>query len=393
MRSLALWVLVGTMLLGCNRADRELLVVVEGSLVDSVGPRVQQYADDMQLANVKVHVEPFALPANAEDLRDLVFEYIDVFEIEGALLVGFLPSAWYEIHDGFDGYEHFPFDVYLQDRDAVWFDWDDNGQFDDHTELEVDIYTSRLVGMPEQIIAYFDRVDRYRHGETLVDDSAFIFIDDDWARTDTSDVLGLGRVYTRVEVIQKKEESTLQSYLDKLPGNGAEFVYQKIHAAPRLIALDDFGDILLAEEVGEYNLKASFINMTNCSAARFTEENLAEAYTVGTDHGLAIIGSTKDGHLTDPRGFHYSLSLGMTWGEAYVVWYNTEGRYSDKWHLGVVIMGDPLLRVIGDVMSPGANPWQAPELRAVFDDDGPNCQAREEPSTYEDYVRDNPQFF
>lgn len=393
MRSMLLWVLLGATLFACNRADREILVVVEGSLVDAVGPRVQQYADDMQRANVKVHVEPFVLPATAEDLRGLLFEYVDVFDIEGALLVGFLPSAWYEIQDGFDGHEHFPFDVYLQDRDAIWFDWDGNGRFDDHTELEIEIYTSRLDGTPEQIIEYFDRADRYRHGETLVDNSAFIFIDDDWARTDTSDLLGLGRVYTTVDVIQEKEESTLQSYLDKLTGNGAEFVYQKMHAAPRLIALDDFTGVLLADEVGEYNLKASFVNMTNCYAARFTEENIAEAYTVGTDHGLAIIGSTKDGHLADPRGFHYNLSLGMSWGEAYLVWYNTEGRYSDKWHLGVVIMGDPLLRVIGDVMSPGANPWRVPELRAAFDLEGPNCGANVAAGTYEEYVENNPQFF
>jgi hypothetical protein len=43
----------------------------------------------------------------------------------------------------------------------------------------------------------------------------------------------------------------------------------------------------------------------------------------------------------------------MRWGEAYKAWYNAEGVRSDKWHIGIALMGDPLLRVRGSVSAEG----------------------------------------
>jgi hypothetical protein len=288
----------------------------------------------------------------------LQFEYVDLHSVEGALLIGNLPYARFE-QEGLVGDDRgFPTDMYLQDEDAQWIDTDDNGIHDYHTPLELDIYTSRLSGTVEQLRRYFERLHRYRREGSLLEPTALIFIDNDWDDMDTRDFLQLNRLYKVVDVVQNPLESSRDNYVAKLAGEGAEFVYQKIHTGPRTLMFDDLDEDgepvvngLMVEVIP--SLRASFLNLTNCAAARFTTpgQSLAEVYTVGTEYGLATIGSTKVGAITDSRTFHSRLADGMRWGEAYKAWFNEEGKSNDEWHLGILLMGDPLLKVRGNVNS------------------------------------------
>lgn len=358
---------------------RSLLVVVESSLHEPLRASLEQYAETMELARYEVHVEPWVSPGTVDELKDLLFEYVDSDGIEGALLIGGLPAADYELEyrspTGELIMEKFPTDVYLQNRDARWVDQTKNDAYDFHEELEVEIYTSRLVGTPTQLVDYFARVERFRRDGPLVERSAFIFIDDDWYKKDTSNACHLGELYSEVEIIQDKADSTLENYLAKLEGEGAEFVYQWVHAAPPgsdhawlgFDHVDDEGKFdqpkLFADHIVEKNLKVSFVNLANCYSARFEDDKLAvaTAYTVGTDYGLATIGSSKIGAQTDPRLFHEGLAKGLRWGEAYREWYNEVGTKNDFWHLGIVLMGDPLLRVTGDLFPAGPSAEGTPD--------------------------------
>jgi hypothetical protein len=238
-----------------------------------------------------------------------------------------------------------------------------------------------------------------------VDESAFIFIDDDWYQTNTEDGLGLNELYDDIEVITDKAESTLDNYLARLRGDGAEFVYQKIHGDELYLSfkhVDEEGNPaganLSSSQVTGYNLKVSFVNMTNCFAANFTvERSLAEAYTAGTDYGLAIIGLTKEGVIIDPRFFHRQLSMGMSWGQAYRAWFNDVGKRSELNSLGVVIMGDPLLTLSGELLAPGAAQERV-ILPSEDCDDIPqgretDCGLAAEINGFAEYRAANPQFF
>jgi hypothetical protein len=372
MRCLCGLVLAGAFVTGCGDSlvddpepvNQTFLVVIDADLYPTLADRLDQYVDTMRGEQFDVYIEPW-LPTHVDELKALLFDHVDLHGIEGALLIGDLPYAEYE-QDGLSGDElGFPVDIYLQDRDATWVDQDNNGIYDFHTELDdihLEIYTARLTGTVSQLQSYFDRVHHYRNVGPLVEPSAFIFIDDDWSAVDTSDALHLGGLYSKVEIIQDRGESTRENYFRKLTTDGAELVFQKIHAGPRLMNIEEKGGlengVVYPRDIVSNNLKASFINMTNCSGARFSEreQTLAEAYTVGTDYGLAIIGSTKVGHLDHPDTFHKNLAAGMRWGEAYKTWYNAKGRKSELWHLGIVLMGDPLLRPTGDVSPPTPQP-------------------------------------
>jgi hypothetical protein len=118
------------------------------------------------------------------------------------------------------------------------------------------------------------------------------------------------------------------------------------------------GTVDLAEIQAEDH-RASFLNLFNCSAARFTEPNLAATYLVGTGWGLAVIGPTKVGGLLYPRAFHQALGDGFGWGESFRKWYNQTGASDDAWFLGTVILGDPMLMVPGDLGRAGVEPGPA----------------------------------
>lgn len=371
---------------GGEPGTRTFLVVVERSLHEPLRASLEQYVETMALERYEVHVEPWASESVDEldqvwDLRDLLFEYVDEHGIEGALLIGDLPKAKYEMDVvlpyELQALEEFPTDIFLQDRDGAWQETNNDGVLEQHGELEVDIYTSRLIGTTERLVAYFARLERYRREGPLVDASAFVFIDDSWHRKDTSDAFLLGKLYDEIEIVQDRAESSREYYIEKLTGDGAEFVYQWIHAAPpqprdeekdrqkpAWLAFDDGEDQPklwandIGNDIGEHNLKVSFVNMADCYAARLEDEelSLASAYTVGTDYGLATIASSKTGAQTDPRLFHESLARGLNWGEAYKVWYNQEGKKNDRWHLGIILMGDPLLRVPGGSSPASSSP-------------------------------------
>ena len=116
-------------------------------------------------------------------------------------------------------------------------------------------------------------------------------------------------------------------------------------------------------------------------------------YTVGTDHGLAILGSTKVGAAQGSRVFHAGLATGHSWGEAYRLWYNTEGKQYDDWHLGMVIMGDPLLRISPDMLPPSyaeVTEWRPPtDLDQIMERIAEDSIL----STFEEYQERHPEFF
>ncbi len=64
--------------------------------------------------------------ASHKDVRSLLQNEATLV---GALLIGNIPAAWFEIENDFDkyGYTKFPIDLYYMDLDGDWIDSDNNG--------------------------------------------------------------------------------------------------------------------------------------------------------------------------------------------------------------------------------------------------------------------------
>jgi len=378
--------------------EKTFLVVVNYDIFHDLEPSLNQYAAALGRRGVEVHIEPWVPPGTFDELRALVFRYVDEEQIEGALLVGSLPAAWYE-QEAHGKHEEFPTDIVLQDRDAVWTDADDDDDrevFDAHTPLKIDLYTSRIDGTVEELNEYFDRVDYYRHIGPLVDVRAFVFLDDDYSSDYhlKTQSMYLDQIYEQVLIMREPSDTTIDSYIGVLTAGGAEFVYQASHSSSTYLSI---GEGCTCAELVALDIRASFFNLFNCLAARFTEENLAQAYVMRTGHGLALVGSTKLGAIRDARLFHLRLAEGRTWGEAYLDWYNEVGVADDEWHLGIVLMGDPLLHLHGDTLPRAvalSADWESPPEDSEFMRELMREIARTaEPGTFEEYRAAHPEFF
>ncbi len=465
--------------LGSCREDckHEVVVVVERALESILGPSLVQYVADLTAEGSRARIEAWG-PGTVQELKDLLFEQVDLYGVEGAFLVGNLPAAFFEHRviclawDRIDRcvmyeYEEFPTDVYLQDRNARWDDENDNGKYDAHGELELEIFVSRLQTLPDPLKCgttelfpecppdydpehafyaseacletcpslfrsqvwtelgygeveccgpyflrrYFERLHQYRTEGALVDRKAMVFADDDFEHMVFP--TGLDTLYGNVEVLKGGGVTTKDIYIDRLTGGGVELVHHLLHSTVQNLYFYECRAWTPGEdppvctswssarlhrtEIGVgpfesgYDLAVSFLNMYNCHASRFTEPNLAMAFTLQTDYGLATVGNTRKGGMTDASQFHRELGEGSSWGESYRRWYNEVGRYDDRWYLGVVLTGDPMLTL----------PIKRAELNATTPPPGgappvetpPELTATDPPGTFEDYKLRNPQFF
>jgi hypothetical protein len=333
-----------------------LLVVVEESVYGSIEPSILQYREDLSNEGFETLLYEWG-GGTAEDLKRMIGQYSDSDDIGGAFLIGDIPSAWYELQ-GLTGYEEFPCDIFLMDLDAAWQDGDGDGIYDQHSPLDAELFVSRVNGTSLELQRYFDKLHAFRKGMLASNGRAFIFKDNDWADFNTGSTFGLQYLYSSITISESISETSKPHYIDQLSSGGAEFVYQWIHAYPPLLCFDHEQRFhyLDTTDIFNHNLDGFFYNLFNCSASRFTENNVAMTYLMNTDYGLATTGSTKPGGNYYPKAFHYFLSENHTWGDAFRGWYNNYGAGDDPWFLGMVILGDPMLKVTATVQRALAAP-------------------------------------
>jgi hypothetical protein len=330
-----------------TRADKtkSLLIVVNKALSPSLSASLTQYRQALSAQGCTTFLTEWET-GTVEDLKAMLSDYYSVQGINGALLIGDLPAAWYKA-DCFERVEQFPTDIFLMDLDARWEDRNGDGLYDAHSGLKAEIYTSRLIGTAQEINMYFAKLARYRAGTLNIPAKAYVFKDDDWQNYSRGDSFGLTGIYATVDKRENADETLKDMYVSDLSVNGAEYVYQWIHANPSSLYIkenDIFKPVDLSQ-IKALDFKAAFYNLFDCSASRFTQDNIAMSCLMKTDYALATTGSTKIGGNYYPVPFNYVLEREGTWGDAFKYWYNTYAASDDCWFLGMTILGDPALTV------------------------------------------------
>lgn len=324
---------------------RSLLIVADENIYDDTAGSIEIYRKDLSAEGISSELLIWRKAADCTELKITLQSYGEA--IDGAVFIGNIPAAYYE-QSAFGVQEKFPTDIFYMDTDSVWSDRDGDGILDEHSELEAEIFTSRIPGTSEEINSYLIKLHNYRNGnpETPVFDGAFIFKDDDWHYNYRSNDFGLKSIYNNVNFYEDHDDTTKYAYLNRMTSTGSEYVYQWIHANPSALFFDigDSYQVMGTEEIINNNTKGNFYNLFDCRAALFTVDSLAQNYLTRTDSCIAVLGSTKTGGVYYPVEFHKAIGFGACWGAAYKSWYNIDGRNDDLWFLGIIIMGDPAIR-------------------------------------------------
>jgi hypothetical protein len=369
------WITTIAFILACPASACKIEVICNTSLYPQIEAGLATYIEDATSFGDDVHLRQVE-GLDKWDLRDLIRDLYDYEGIDGVLLVGDMPVAWYEydwIYSAGDGpplpdlhglfaEATFPIDLFYMELDATWVDQNDNGYFDKlvagEGDLIPEIFVARItcgpLGDEAQLTNdYLQRVHDYKHGLLVFPDTALMYVDDDWASWGNSWGSAMAQAYPDATTIVKDPVTTSRAdYLQHIcSGDGYEFINVCSHAysgGHGFYVGDEF-QWVRSYEIPSLNPQVGFYNMFSCSFARYTDEGYGGGqYAFNTDYGLACVGSTKTGSMLVFQKFYQPLGQGACLGEAYWRWWKSiasNGFDADEigWHFGMTLLGDPLL--------------------------------------------------
>ncbi len=290
-----------------------VLIVVADYVADPLAAHLAQFQSDITSEGWTVEMHVMS-GGTAEDIK---FLFQNTPDLDGAVLVGFLPCAWYE--EDYWAPEEFPCELFLMDLDGIWIDSDSDGLYDSHTgDVAPEIWIGRIDAHsaygPELLLlaGYFARNHVYRTGSLGLNPEALAFNDDDWSYyTDC----GLDGIYgsSSVTVINSSTQTTAENYLLNLE-QGYEFVHLMSHSCPwghTFKLPGGMAGTVMAPEIAQVNPRTAFLQLFSCSNARWVEEGcLGNWYLFGTDYGLLVTGAAKTGSMLDFEEYYGPLAAG-----------------------------------------------------------------------------------
>ncbi len=319
-------------------------VVVNSDLYPRIAAELEQYRSDLVQAGYSVRVDTMRGMSHVELRNHLA----SLDQLVGAVLVGELPVAWYEL----DG-EEFPLDIYYMDLDGIWTDSDGDGLYDGHSgNLALEIWVGRLYARPltwddetRLVRRYFAKNHAYRTGQLVLPDRALAYVDDDWSGFGDC---RLSELYPSVTTVNQGNTTRASDYRVRL-SQGYEWIQVCSHSSPwghTFRADGGYRGTVFNTEIYAIRPSAHFYNLFACSGTRFVEENYSAGWDVfHDDWGLAAVGSTKTGSMIGYfQDFYRPMGRDSSIGDAFKAWYNLHGEYSRFWHYGLNIIGDPSLK-------------------------------------------------
>ncbi|HDN01516.1 MAG TPA: carboxypeptidase regulatory-like domain-containing protein, partial [Candidatus Bathyarchaeota archaeon] len=289
------------------------------------------------------------------DLRSLLRDGLDE-GLVGAILIGDLPVAWYEMYC-WERWEQFPTDLFYMDLDGSFTDSDNDGLFDSHSDGEGDRAPEIWIGhldvpnkysdVEYQILAYyFYRHHLYVTGEITVPHRALIYIDDDWVSMADSVDNSLAKIYSERVLVTDEETTNSEDYKARL-AEGYEWVHLQCHGWPgghTFKVPSGWNGTVYTSDYEAIDPPVFFYQFFVCSGARFVENDyLAGSAVFKTSYGLAAIGSTKTGSMLYFSDFYTKLAERKSIGEAFKEWFILHGESMPCWFYGMTIIGSPVL--------------------------------------------------
>lgn len=353
----------------------KFLVLVNDDLYPAIKNSIDQYVQDVAYEGYFAIVYRVKNGTPAE-LRNFIKAKMPV---AGALMVGNLPVAWFEMDDDFDNtHAEFPCDLYYMDTNGTWNDADGDGKFSGHpSAVEPEIWIGRLwtptANGNDAVLLndYFNRNHLFRKGRFGYSNKALAYVDDDW--TGFNDC-AFDSMFSpaNIEVITDPATTDGDRYKAEINQHRA-WAQVCAHSSPggHAFSAPSGGEWVPNSYLRDVNPpNAYFYNLFACSNALFTQSDYMAGWYVfdknggSKCNGLAAVGSTKTGSMLAFENFYGPMGAGKTIGEAFVDWWLALGNSHDlgerQWYYGMVLMGDPTLNWWSGVV---------PTLRDPFDGD------------------------
>ena len=382
----------GAQVLALPPTIRKVLLIVNSTLLPQIQVKLDRYVSDAQSRGYTLEVFECA-QGTAEELK--AFIKGEAPDLVGCVLFGSIPCAWYEVLNDYNmyGYASFPCDLFLADLDGTWEDSSSNapmqaGVYDAHSAGSGDegpeifigrIDASRMGGNEASLTnAYLDKLHDYYAGLVSQPDFALTYTDDDWSASPEFQT-AIADAYPSNQPI-KAPATSRDDYRDnRLASASYEFIQLACHSSStnheftRGWGFNSLGVKAVPPQALLYNLFC-------CSACRYTDlDQLGGAYIFNSSpRSLAVVGSTKTGAMLVFSEFYRPLGDRKCVGQALKEWFRALAPYSQSevfWHLGMTVIGDPLVTlknrppVASDQVVQAAEDWPHPITFPATDPD------------------------
>ncbi|MEO0094661.1 MAG: T9SS type A sorting domain-containing protein [candidate division WOR-3 bacterium] len=353
---------------GDSRAGN-VAILTQQSIANALINEINQLINNLQLEGYTVFSYQIS-GGTPENLRTFLQNLYNNNNIEGALFIGNLPVAWFEIANDYNqyGYAQFPIDLFYMDLNGTWLDTMNtgNGKYDGHTgNINPEIYIGRLTptGIGTDTVTlknYFRKDNAYRHDTLALQRRALFFCDDDWIPWAPQWACEVSVLYPDTMNYWHAETTRASIYRTKLNTPQA-WVAVFAHSSPSLHQFKynngNSYDYYYASEYTNQNPPVNFYNHFACSFARYTENGYGGGRAIfNQSYGLGAVGSTKTGSMLEFYYFYHPLSQQKTLGQAFKDWFTyitANGVTFDElcWHYGMTLLGDPWLKPTGHNLS------------------------------------------
>jgi hypothetical protein len=340
-------------------SKNQIWLIVNQNIYPTIKTTLTQFSTDIQSSGYNVSILMLSSGTSALTVRTLLQQGYNNSSLQGAILIGNLPTAWYEMTNPTPwGYEKFPIDYYYMDLDCNWTDANRNGVFDNYSfPMQPEIWVARIDASSmtgnetQNIINYLTKDHNYRIGNLVASRQALVYIDDDWTSSAGSTNLAVQQAYKNTILVKDYATTNATDYKNRLYYNSFEWVQLMCHGSSTSHTFKINGAVQSESVSSSYysnaNPKALFYNLFVCSGTRFTEtNNLAGSIIFGNNNwGLLTIGSTKTGSMLNFWDFYKPLAQGKSIGDAFKLWSIMWADSDPKWFYGMNIFGDPLLKI------------------------------------------------
>ncbi len=343
-------------------------IIVETALYDDIQAGLNQLKVDLEIEGGSVLISTVS-GGTPQDLKDYL---ISISGLKGALFVGDLSIAWYQIDYEGERLDEFPCDLYFMDLNGTWLDDSasvgdttlipgSDSVFDGHTgNLAPEIFVGRLVASPigdevSLLNNYFDKAHNYRIGASRLPDTALCYVDDDWTPWDQQSVDEIRILYPHVTLVSDKEITRCTDYESRLNNdrNVRKWISLWAHSAPDYHCMkynngNDW-DFFYSNKLPGIDADAYFYWLFCCSAGRFVENNyFGGEYIFTNTYGLDCIASTKPGSMFNSTHFYTPLAESASIGTAFKEWFKYAAEHPfpdwDGWFYGMTVCGDPFIK-------------------------------------------------
>ncbi|MGQ9702628.1 MAG: T9SS type A sorting domain-containing protein, partial [bacterium] len=349
---------------GNGRAGN-VAILTQQSIAGALANEINQLTNNLLAEGYTIYSYQIS-GGTPETLRTFLQNLYNNNSIEGALFIGNLPVAWFEIANDFNqyGYVQFPIDLFYMDLNGNWLDTMNtgNGKYDGHTgNINPEIYIGRLmptgIGIDTVVLKnYFRKDNGYRYDTLALQHRALVFCDDDWIPWAPYWAENVALLYSDTMDYWHAETTRASIYRTKLNTPKA-WVSVFAHSSPSLHQFKynngSSYDYYYANEYNTQNPPANFYNHFACSFARYTTNGYGGGQSIfNQSYGLGEVGSTKTGSMLGFEYFYGPLGQNKTLGQAFKDWFTyitSDGVTFDElcWHYGMTLLADPWLKPKG----------------------------------------------